>query len=155
MSCVNRPVLARELCVPRRVRPGSSILGLASRREGARVADRGRFERIYHVVRMIPAGQVATYGQIAAIVDDPRGARTVGWALSVLREGTDVPWHRVINARGKISLPGMGGEQPLQRQLLERESVVFGAGGVVDLRIYQWEGLDWPEIEALHREWNA
>ena len=118
------------------------------------MAGLGRFERIYHVVRMIPPGKVATYGQIATIAGDPRGARTVGWALSVLREGTDVPWQRVINARGRISLRGAGGEPPLQRLLLEHEGVVFGTAGAVDLDVYQWEGLDWPEIEALHHKWN-
>ena len=93
---------------------------------------------------MIPRGQVATYGQIAAIVSHRGAARTVGWALHGLVEGTDVPWHRVINARGQISL------EPGTRQvlLLREEGVIVNAQGQVDMKRFQWPGLDWPEIEA-------
>ncbi|MFB0536550.1 MAG: MGMT family protein, partial [Anaerolineae bacterium] len=55
------------------------------------------FSRVYRLVSMIPRGKVASYGQIARMLGSPRGARTVGWALHGLPEGTDVPWHRVIN----------------------------------------------------------
>ncbi len=113
----------------------------------------GFFARVYHVVRLIPCGQVATYGQVASIVGDPQAARTVGWALSSLPEGEHVPWHRVINAQGRISPRRCAGAVPEQRVLLEREGVVFDAGGAIDLEHYQWEGLDWPEIEALQGAW--
>ena len=62
------------------------------------------FEQVYQVVHCIPPGKVATYGQIARILGKPRGARTVGWALHSTPEGSDVPWQRVINSQGKISL---------------------------------------------------
>ena len=95
------------------------------------------FELVYEVVRHIPPGKVATYGQVARLLGNPRAARTVGWALHSLPEGHDVPWHRVINAQGRISLPGEGGE--LQRALLESEGVEFGEGWV-DLRRFGWGG---------------
>jgi methylated-DNA-protein-cysteine methyltransferase-like protein len=110
------------------------------------------FERVYEVVCMIPPGQVATYGQIAAIVSHRGAARTVGWALHGLPEGSDVPWQRVINAQGRISLGGRGNAASAQRTLLEQEGVVFDRDKV-DLEWYQWPGLDWPEIEALRSKW--
>ena len=113
------------------------------------------FARVYQAVRLIPVGRVATYGQIAAIVSQRHAARTVGWALNALQEGTDVPWHRVINAQGKISTRYRDRDAAVQRGLLEREGVVFDDEGRTDLNTYQWEGLDWPEIESLRREWYA
>lgn len=114
----------------------------------------GFFERVYQVVRMIPWGKVATYGQIASIVTHPRAARTVGWALRALPEGTDVPWQRVLNTQGMISLTCELHDPILQRELLEEEGIVFDEEGRVDLVRYRWEGLEWPEIEALWREWE-
>ena len=84
------------------------------------------FQRVYEVVRLIPPGQVATYGQIAAIVSGPRAARSVGWALNGLPQGSDVPWQRVVNASGGCStdrLPDF--PKGLQRSLLEGEGVAF------------------------------
>jgi methylated-DNA-protein-cysteine methyltransferase-like protein len=112
------------------------------------------FQRVYQVVRMIPSGQVATYGQIAEIVSHRRAARTVGWALNGLPEGSDVPWQRVINARGQISLGRRGAAATAQRVLLEREGVFFDPEGKTDLARYQWPGLDWPEIEQLRASWK-
>ena len=103
---------------------------------------------------MIPHGQVATYGQIAAIVSDRRAARTVGWALNALQEGTDVPWQRVINAKGTISSRYRDRDAAVQRSLLQGEGVVFDREGRTNLDVYQWEGLDWPEIEALRQGWS-
>ena len=105
-------------------------------------------------MRLIPKGQVATYGQIAEIVSHRRAARTVGWALNALQEGTDVPWHRVINARGQISTRYRDQAATVQRHLLEQEGVTFDEQGQTDLDAYQWEGLDWPEIEAIRRVWH-
>jgi methylated-DNA-protein-cysteine methyltransferase-like protein len=113
------------------------------------------FARVYHVVGLIPHGQVATYGQVASIIGDPHAARTVGWALNKLPEGKGVPWHRVINAQGRISPRRYAGAVSEQRQLLEHEGIVFDAEGTVDLERYQWEGLDWPDIEELERGWAA
>ena len=115
----------------------------------------GFFERIYDVVRMIPPGQVATYGQIASIVSHRHAARTVGWALASLAPGTDVPWHRVINVRGIISLRHLDRPSRAQRTLLEQEGIVVDQEGQVDLQRHQWRGLDWPEVEALRQRWNT
>jgi methylated-DNA-protein-cysteine methyltransferase-like protein len=111
------------------------------------------FERVYEVVRMVPTGQVSTYGQIAAIVSHRGAARTVGWALHGLPEDSGVPWQRVINAQGRISLGGRGSAASTQRALLEQEGVVFDTRDKVDLERYQWPGLDWPEVEALRTRW--
>jgi methylated-DNA-protein-cysteine methyltransferase-like protein len=119
-----------------------------------RERDRGVFARIYAVVRMIPRGQVATYGQIASIVADPQAARTVGWALSSLSAEAQVPWHRVINAQGRISPRRHPGATDEQRLLLEHEGIILDRHGRIDLETYQWEGLDWPEIDALHQAWE-
>jgi methylated-DNA-protein-cysteine methyltransferase-like protein len=116
-----------------------------------KTASLGFFERVYQVVRMIPKGQVATYGQVAAIVSHRGAARTVGWALHGLTEESDVPWHRVINARGQISLdPGTR-----QISLLRNEGVEVNAKGQIDMRRFQWTGLDWPETEALRQRWHT
>ena len=112
------------------------------------------FERVYQVVCMIPPGQVATYGQIAEIVSHRRAARTVGWALNGLPEGSSVPWQRVINAQGEISLGRRGGAAAAQRTLLEKEGIVFDENDRIDPARYQWPGLDWPDIEALRASWK-
>ena len=96
--------------------------------------------RIWSTVRRIPRGKVATYGQIAAEAGFPGQARLVGYALHALSGEHDVPWQRVINARGEISLGGVGGSGGIQRALLEREGIEFDARGRVDLARYQWEG---------------
>lgn len=95
-------------------------------------------QRIYDVVRLIPAGKVASYGQIARIVGLGISAQMVGFALAGLREGSDVPWQRVINAQGKISLPGVGGA--MQKNLLLDEGIEFNEKSQVDLNRFGWEG---------------
>jgi methylated-DNA-protein-cysteine methyltransferase-like protein len=97
-----------------------------------------RWPRVYEVVRRIPRGRVATYGQVARLAGTEGGARQVGYALHALRAGTTVPWHRVINARGGISLHPSGGADVTQRLLLEKEGVRFNAAGRTDLRRYGW-----------------
>ena len=99
------------------------------------------FEKVWTVVRHIPCGKVATYGQIAAILENPRAARTVGWALHALPDGTDVPWHRVISSKGRISMDCFEHDPNLQRLLLEQEGVVFDERDYVDLKIFQWRPL--------------
>ncbi len=99
------------------------------------------FDLIYAVISRIPPGRVATYGQIAILAGLGRSARRVGQALRVLPEGSPVPWHRVINARGEISpRGGMGWEEGWQRHLLEEEGVVFKDGRRVDLDRFLWDG---------------
>jgi len=95
-------------------------------------------QQIIDVVRLIPAGKVASYGQIARIVGLGISAQMVGFALAGLREGTDVPWQRVINSQGKISLPGIGGAY--QKNLLIREGIQFDEVGRVNLDRFGWEG---------------
>ena len=96
------------------------------------------YERIYRVIRRVPRGRVATYGQIAELAK-ASGPRQVGYALHALPDGHDVPWHRIVNARGTISLDsGIGGGN-LQRALLEAEKVVFDDRGRIDLNRFQWK----------------
>lgn len=95
-------------------------------------------ERIYAVVRRIPRGRVATYGQVAALAGLPGRARQAGYALHALPASTRLPWHRVLNARGTVSLRSEGGDALRQRLLLEREGVRFDAGGRVSLARYRW-----------------
>lgn len=105
-------------------------------REGSSCGD--TYTRIYDVVRRIPRGRVATYGQVAALAGLRGHARQVGYALHALREGTRLPWHRVLNAKGAVSLrPETGGDH-LQRLILESEGVVFGAEGTVSLSRFRW-----------------
>jgi methylated-DNA-protein-cysteine methyltransferase-like protein len=100
---------------------------------------RGRnstYERIWAAVRKIPAGRVSSYGLVARAAGMPGHARLVGYALHAL-DSDDVPWHRVINNRGAISLPEADGRAALQRTLLEAEGVVF-EGGRADLMRFGW-----------------
>lgn len=99
-------------------------------------------ERIWQVVRAIPAGRVCTYGEVARMAGLPGAARRVGAALKGLPPGTALPWHRVINARGRISLPAGSAAHARQRQRLQAEGVAFKPGGGVDLRRFGWRGVD-------------
>ena len=102
-----------------------------------------KWEKIYSVVKQIPCGRVASYGQIATLAGYYGQARQVGYALHAV-PSDDIPWHRVINAQGKISLNfDMGGA--VQRKLLEDEGVTFSSAGVVSMRDYQWS----PKIDPL------
>jgi len=97
---------------------------------------------VYRMVKKIPRGRVATYGQIARLIGWPRHARHVGYALSATPANVKIPWHRVINAQGRISLRVRhwdSGSDELQRILLEAEGVEFGAEGRISLRRFQWD----------------
>lgn len=96
------------------------------------------FEDVYRIVSMIPPGRVVTYGQVANYLGNPRAARTVGWALSSLPAGRDVPWHRVINSQGLISGPCNTRRANEQRALLQEEGIVFDEAGRLDLGRYGW-----------------
>jgi methylated-DNA-protein-cysteine methyltransferase-like protein len=96
------------------------------------------YHRIYQVVRRIPRGRVATYGQVAALAGLGGHARQVGYALHALPDDEDVPWQRVINARGEISLRGDNSNDRLQRMLLEEEGIRFDRRGRIDLERYRW-----------------
>lgn len=95
--------------------------------------------RIYDVVRRVPRGKVATYGQIATIAGLDGQARQVGYAMAAIGRASAVPWQRVINAQGRISMRGEGpAGSIIQQQLLEREGVIFD-GGRVDLERFGWK----------------
>ncbi|MBW4695299.1 MAG: MGMT family protein [Lyngbya sp. HA4199-MV5] len=100
------------------------------------------YDAIYAIVQQIPYGQVATYGQIAELANLPGRARLVGYALFRVAPEADIPWHRVINAKGEISeSPVRYGSDYLQRSLLEAEGIQFNAQGRINLRIYRWQGV--------------
>lgn len=105
------------------------------------------YERIYTVVRQIPSGQVATYGQVAELAGLIGKPRLVGYALYRVTVEADVPWHRVINAKGEVShSPVRNGSDYLQQALLEAEGIVFNANGKIDLRQYRWQ----PDLADWH-----
>jgi methylated-DNA-protein-cysteine methyltransferase-like protein len=93
---------------------------------------------IYDVIARIPKGRVATYGQIASLAGMSGAARQVGYALAATPENVRLPWHRVINAQGKVSPRSRTKLHEMQRELLEDEGVIFVAGRV-DLARYRWK----------------
>jgi methylated-DNA-protein-cysteine methyltransferase related protein len=114
------------------------------------VNDKQYRERVYEIVRSIPAGRVMTYGQLAIILGEGYTARTVGYVM----HGADsekVPWQRVINSQGKCSTGRLTIPVNLQQELLEAEGVVFSDKGKCDLREYQWfpEGFGPDEDDQI------
>jgi methylated-DNA-protein-cysteine methyltransferase-like protein len=95
-------------------------------------------QRVWQVVALIPPGSVATYGDVARQAGLPGAARRVGRALRGLPADTRIPWHRVINAQGRLSLPPGSAGQLAQRQRLEAEGVSFLGGAKVNLAKYRW-----------------
>jgi methylated-DNA-protein-cysteine methyltransferase-like protein len=95
-------------------------------------------QRIWQVIAAIPAGNVSSYGQVARLAGLGRGARQVGAALRNLPDGSRIPWHRVVNSQGRISLPPGSKSHRLQRRRLEAEGIVFSDGGKIDLRTFGW-----------------
>ena len=103
-----------------------------------RRAPRSFSDRVYEVVRSIPAGKVVSYGDVAALLGTPRAARGVGWALNALDGDTSVPWWRVINKRGAISIRHPDVSPKIQRALLEDEGIRFDDDGCVDWAKVRW-----------------
>lgn len=106
------------------------------------------YERIYTVARLVPSGQVATYGHIAMVVGAATTARQVGEAMAALRGHQvepPVPWQRIINAQGKVSTG------PHQQHLLEAEGVIFDALGCTNLQRFGWRGPDpsWAQAHGM------
>jgi len=97
-------------------------------------------EKLVEIIKAIPRGKVATYGQIAAMAGRPLGARQVVRILVSLSLKEGLPWHRMINSRGGISLEGEGFRE--QKELLEAEGIRVDEKGRVDLKLYRWEGED-------------
>jgi methylated-DNA-protein-cysteine methyltransferase-like protein len=96
------------------------------------------YTRIYDVVRRIPRGRVASYGQVASLAGLGGHARQVGYAMHALSDDATVPWQRVINAKGEVSPRSEPGVEGLQRSMLEVEGLVFDENGRLDLGRYQW-----------------
>lgn len=94
--------------------------------------------RIWQVVAAIPEGKVSTYGAVAQKAGLARAARRVGTALRGLPKDTRIPWHRVINAQGRISLPPGSDSQNTQRGRLEKEGIFFRVNGSIDLKEFGW-----------------
>lgn len=110
------------------------------------------YERIYQMVRQIPPGRVATYGQIANLLGLSGRARQIGYALYRVDPDSDIPWHRVINAQGKISpSPSRHGSDELQRHLLETEGILFDRHDRIDLSAYRWH----PPVSIADEEWEG
>lgn len=96
------------------------------------------YRRIYEIVATIPPGRVATYGQIAELVGNPRASRAVGWAMHSVPRDMDVPCHRVVNRAGTLAHSGVFGGHEVQRAMLEAEGVVFLPGDRIDMRQCLW-----------------
>ena len=100
--------------------------------------EQSTFDKIYEIVKQIPYGQVATYGQVAALAGNKRWARVVGYALHANPDPDNIPCYRVVNKEGRVSDAFAFGGGNKQRELLEAEGVEF-INGYVDMEKYQWE----------------
>lgn len=111
------------------------------------------YEQVYAVVRRVPAGQVTSYGRIAQMLGTPKAARAVGYALRALKDKQadpaymDIPWHRVINGQGRISISNREYGAEMQARLLREEGVDVDQELRIDLNRYLWPGLHWLEID--------
>jgi methylated-DNA-protein-cysteine methyltransferase related protein len=103
------------------------------------------FAKVYQVVRQVPRGKVATYGQIAAMIGNPLAARMVGEAMRKTPEYLDIPCHRVVNRAGEMSPAYAFGGAGRQRQVLEQEGVVFKGNGCIDMEKCLWK-MDLKQI---------
>ena len=114
---------------------------------------RNFYEQVYAVVRRIPRGKVTSYGRIAQMLGRHRAARAVGYAMNALKDKdetyADVPWQRVINSQGRISIVNRETSANQQAELLREEGVAVDDNLRVNLDIYLWEGLHWLEIDDI------
>ncbi|RPJ02838.1 MAG: methyltransferase [Chloroflexi bacterium] len=104
-------------------------------------------ERVYALVRHIPPGKVLSYGRVGQLLGMPHGAREVGWAMGVLRDDT-VPWHRVVNAQGRVSIKGKPEAAALQRARLEAEGITLDKYDRLDMEQHLWDPAP-PEVEQI------
>lgn len=104
-------------------------------------------EQVYALVRHIPPGKVLSYGRVGQLLGMPHAAREVGWAMGVLRDKT-VPWHRVVNAQGRISIKGSPEAAALQRARLEAEGITFDKYDRLDMSQHLWDPAP-PEVEQI------
>ena len=120
----------------------------------------GFYEKVYKVVRCIPPGKVSSYGRIAEMLGTPKAARAVGYALSALRHpnqdgytSANVPWQRVVNSQGRISIHHREQTANRQAEILRAEGVKVDENGRIDLSVYLWPGLHLVELDdILHGE---
>ncbi len=121
-------------------RPGTQLRaaggGLVG--EGGTAVGGSFSERVYALVRLVPRGRIVSYGGAAALLGQPRAVRGVGGALAALPHDTTVPWWRVVNRNGEISIKGPLHGAAIQRMLLEREGVRFGPTGRIDWTEFGW-----------------
>jgi methylated-DNA-protein-cysteine methyltransferase related protein len=96
--------------------------------------------QVYAIVKRCPRGRIVSYGGVAAMLGKPRSARAVGRALNALPDGNKVPWWRVVNSRGEVSIRGVDHGAVLQRTLLEREGVKFEKSGRISWKHFGWQG---------------
>lgn len=98
------------------------------------------YGKVYDIVKQIPFGKVTSYGHIALLIGKPNAARAVGYALKAipLELKDEIPWHRVINSKGEISIKNKPGADILQKKNLEEEGIVFENGSKVDLNKFGW-----------------
>jgi methylated-DNA-protein-cysteine methyltransferase related protein len=97
------------------------------------------FNKVYSIIIQIPSGKVATYGQIAAMLGNPRGARTVGWAMKSAPRNMKLPCHRVVNKWGTLAPGEIFGGEEIQRIMLEAEGVNFMSDGKIDMKKNIWK----------------
>jgi len=115
------------------------------------------YDQVYAVVRRIPRGKVTSYGRIASMLGHPNAARAVGYALNALKDKPEdptfapVPWQRVVNSQGRISIVNREHGANVQAQILRAEGVVVSEELKIDLKVYLWEGLNLEEIEEVLR----
>lgn len=113
------------------------------------------YEQVYAVARRIPSGQVTSYGRIAAMLGAPNAARAVGYALRALKDRqddptyADVPWQRIVNSQGRISIVNREFGAQLQAELLRSEGVNVSDELYIDLDVYLWPGLHWLEVDDI------
>ena len=121
------------------------------------MSDKSFYEQVYALVRRIPRGAVTSYGRVAHMLGRPNAARAVGYALSALKDEhadkrEEVPWHRVINSQGRVSIQNREYSAQEQARLLRAEGVMVSDDLRVNLDRFLWDGLHWVEIDDILRE---
>jgi methylated-DNA-protein-cysteine methyltransferase-like protein len=116
------------------------------------------YEQVYAVVRRIPRGKVTNYGRVAKMLGSPNAARAVGYALRALKDKQDdpaygdIPWQRVVNSQGRISIVNREFSAQLQAELLREEGVAVSEDLQIILDKYLWVGLHWLEVDDILKE---
>ena len=98
-------------------------------------------KKVFNLVNKIPYGKIVTYGYIATVIGSPRASRQVGWALATLPPYSEVPWWRVINAQGYLSIKNDNFSKDHQKELLKKEGIVVSSKYIVDLQKYHWRPI--------------